>query len=88
MSDDNILSHTWSTHDHIDQDDLTTSAIRGQIVFRSDVLRVRRRVLARMPDDYRILMTHPLPRDFKRMSVDVVANDDGNTVDYIIVDRE
>ena len=79
-----IISHTWSMRSKIDADSMETRVILGRMVFRSDVMTA----LARVPDDYRILMTHPLATNFKRVMVDVIANDDGNSADYMIIDKQ
>jgi hypothetical protein len=80
-----MLSNRYRrTHD-IDQDFYTTIITEGRAVFRTD----RLLFLGAVPDDFRSYLMQPLPSpSMKRVSVQTVAEPEGNAVSYRIVDKE
>lgn len=80
-----MLSHRWKATETIDQDYFSTRVIEGHAEFRSD----RLLFLGAVPDDFRVALFHPLPGPgWKRIHVDAFANQDGNSADYVLVDKQ
>jgi hypothetical protein len=79
-----LLSHRWAcTHD-IDRDAFTRRSISGHAIFRTDqMLKLKANV-----DDYRIGLLHRLPPGFERHRLRWRIHEDGNRVDYELVDQE
>lgn len=92
-----ILSNRWTmTHD-IDEFHYTTRTIQGRAVFRKDLLVGPINVVpadaaagspAAYPDDFRAKLFHPIPNNYKRVSVNVTQPGDGTILDYRITDVE
>lgn len=79
-----VLSHRWTMDHDIDEHFFTTRTIRGHAILRTDHM-LKSSVT---PDDYRPHFIHPIPNDFKRTHINVVAHEDGNALDYVVVDTE
>lgn len=79
-----VLSHSWTMREDIDQDFYTVRTIQGHAIFNVERLREQSAV----PDDFRAFLFHPIPPNFQRVSVNVVAADDGTALAYTLVDRE
>ena len=79
-----VVSHRWSMEHQVDEDLYTTRIIRGHAHFKTDLLNV----VQAHPDAYRAFLVHPVPDTFKRDQVRVSINEDNNTLDYTIIDRE
>src|SRR5215813_12086658 len=70
----------------MDQDFFTTVTTRGHIICRADTMQSQ----LVTPDDFRpaLFPVTLLPPHFQREHVDVMAGEDGNTLEYVVVDRE
>lgn len=79
-----ILSHRWTMEHDIDEHFYTVRTIRGWAILRTDHMLVNDLT----PDQYRSHFIHPIPQNFKRMRIHVVANEDGNELEYTVVDQE
>ena len=79
-----LLSHRWAMTQDIDEDYKTTRTISGQAIFRTDAMQS----LNSTPDNWRGIINFPIPNFWKRESVKVALNEDNNTLDYEIVDKE
>lgn len=79
-----IFAHRWEQEMDVDEDQVSTRTIRGQAVFNG----ARLLALGTVPDQYRQDLFHPCPAEYQRQDVQVVADSDGNRVDYSIVDRQ
>lgn len=79
-----ITSHTWRPQHTVDADFFCTRVIRGRVACRSD----RLAALNASVDDFRRFVFHPVPTNFKRETIDIVASEDGTSAEYTIIDRE
>lgn len=84
-----LISHTWQMSHSLSEDYYTTRTIRGEAIFRADALYRPPSLGERVqPDDYRGVLVHRVPLNFKRDHVDVAVSADGTTLRYTIVDVE
>ncbi len=79
-----LLSHTWKASVDYDKDYYATRTIEGTAVFRSDALQK----LSTWPDQYRQDLMFPVPPNMRRESIKIVAEEDGVTYHYQVVDHE
>lgn len=89
-----VLSHLWRMRNVVGIDCYTTRIINGTIICRSDLLLGPNAAgpnplgVQLVPDDFRQQLTFPVPQNFIRESIDVVASEDGTSCEYTIIDRE
>ncbi len=81
-----VLSSIWGSHETTDEDFLTVRVLSGRLVIRSD--EAYRRDF--FPDAFRpaLFPASIIPPNFQREQIDVVAEEDGNTLTWRCVDRE
>lgn len=79
-----LLSHRWTYEEDLDQDFFFTRTIKGHAIFRSD----RLLALGAVADDYRAWLFHPVQNNAQRTVQQCIISDDGNRLDYVLVDRE
>lgn len=80
-----VISHQWTMHDHISMPHyLTTRHISGRAWLRSDLMLANLYV----PDDFRHAMAHPVGKNMQRFIQDVGVSEDGNYLEYSVVDEE
>lgn len=81
-----ILSNRWTMSEHLDVNDhyRCIRTTHGRLICRSDNLWESNRV----PDDFRAVMLIPVSRSFRRDSIHITASEDGNALDWTVVDSE
>lgn len=80
-----VLSHRWVANDEIVMPHyLTTRTIHGHAILRTD------RMLSAgvIPDDFRAAFFHPVPGDLQRSDINVTVTEDGEAVEYDVMDQE
>lgn len=85
-----VLSHTWTSEDDLDPDFYVTRTTRGRVMFDGGLIRTPGAIIPGTinPDWYRWQFLHPVPQNMKRMGVKTRVLEDGQTVEYEILDRE
>lgn len=88
-----ILAHRWETEQDTDEDFYAVRVVKGEAVFNpaamSNLINARGNGLnGAIPDQYRRDLFHPLPLGYQRVHLNVVVDSDGNSLRYVIVDRE
>lgn len=79
-----ILSHRYQSASTIDNQQLAVRTIEGEAVFSLPDL-----VKANLTgDDFRSELSHPVPANFQRTSVEVVQDPGGTMIHYRVVDQE
>lgn len=79
-----VLSHRWTMEHDIDEHFFTTRIIHGHAILRTDYMLST----GTYPDHFRSYFIHPIPDNFQRTKVNVIANEDGNTLEYTVIDTE
>lgn len=79
-----LSTHEWTMRSRVDQDFFTTRIVNGRCVFRRDVLEANKLI----PDQLRYWLGHPVPQGMMRQGVNVVAQPDGVSYEYEIIDRD
>lgn len=79
-----VLSHRWDITADYNQDHFATRIVRGEVVFRLDLL-TRNNV---SPDQFRDILFHPVPANFQRSNIRVMPSSDGTTYKYEFTDTE
>lgn len=82
------LSQRWEMSHDIDEDFYTTRTVRGHVIFRTDLMQPVGNLPQAFPDDFRNFLFHPVPPNFKRENIRVVAHPDGHRLDYSFTDVE
>jgi hypothetical protein len=70
-------------HD-IDEHFFTTRIIHGHAILRTDYMLST----GTYPDHFRKFFIHPIPDNFKRTKISVTATEDGNAIEYTVIDTE
>ena len=92
-----LLSHRWKRTEKVDKNYASVIITDGQAIFRSDSLLSFGFVPANnplglgwpaFPDQFRRDLFHPIPNWFKRDEIHVIAQEDGLTYNYRIVDKQ
>jgi hypothetical protein len=79
-----VLSNRWGVHTSVDDCGYTTRTVRGRAIIRSDFANL----YDLTADDFRQFLFVPADAPLRRVSVDVDLSEDGNTLDYTVVDKE
>lgn len=79
-----LLSHRWSQERDVDGEGFGTLTTRGHAIFDAGKLIA----LNQLPDEFFDNLVPFCPQNFRRDIVQVVATEDGNELEYIVVDRE
>ncbi len=79
-----LISHEWRVASDVDELGYGIRTTTGLAVFRTDVLRK----LNKWPDEYRHQLFVTPPDNFRRQSVHVMQDEEGNKLAYLIRDKE
>lgn len=85
------ISNKWEENISIDQDQYTKRTIKGQVIFRADLINDKVFNNGLSPDAYRSTLIPPnlpLLPNFIRESLDFTVQTDGTALQYTIVDKE
>lgn len=77
-----LIANSWRIESDTDGDWYSTIVTRGRAVFSTKLL------AGASPDSFRNKLIGSVPVNFKRDSIQVAVDEDGATVDYVVVDRE
>lgn len=85
-----LIAHRWEMTHELDEHYYTRRIIRGEAVFRTDILlnNVAPDGTPAVPDDFRIGLFHPVPAGMQRKKVDVNVSSDGTSASYTAVDEQ
>ena len=78
------VSNRWDTHLAVDDLGYATRTISGRAVFRADFMNL----YGLTADHFRPYLFVPADAPLRRVGVDARVSEDGNTIDYAVVDRE
>lgn len=79
-----LLSSRWRSERTVDQDGYSSITYHGHSIFDAGKLEA----LQQVPDEYWDLIAPPIDKNFRRLDVQVVATEDGNELEWVVIDRE
>lgn len=79
-----ILSHRWRQYVTVDDQHLTRRITNGWATFHMGKMWAEGSV----PDQYRYEFLHPIPDGFKRDLIQVTPTEDGDGLEYVVIDQE